>query len=422
VRHFPRTARPRLAAATLACALAAGGLAIPIANAVQRDPKDLKDRQHHAQAQVRHAQHDLDESSSRLQKAQAAVDRAVQELDAARADYRSASTRLAAAEVRDQEMQDRLDDAEARLAQAQSDLAAGQADLEAQRLHVTDTVTDIYEQGDPALLAFATLLESKSTTDLTRQEALNDAIVGREARAYDDLHAAEVLLQVTENEVESARDDVEVQREAAAEHLVTMEALHQETLEAKERVRASVDSRRDARADAVQARQADLRALQAARKRESHIKQLILAAAARAHGGYRGSVNGLFIRPVPGYITSPFGYREHPIYHYWGLHDGTDFGVSCGEGMRAVATGTVIAQYYSSVYGNRLYLSLGQINGKNVTAVYNHATGYRYGVGDRVQQGDVVGWVGSTGWSTGCHLHFTILVNGTAVDPMNWLP
>lgn len=422
MRLFPRTARPRLAAASLACALAAGGLAVPIANAVQNDPQDLKDRQHRAEQQVEHAEHELDESSSRLRKAQAAVDAAVRELDAARAAYDSASAKLEAAEIRDQEMQEKLELAEDRLTRAQAELAAGQAALNEQRLHLTDTVTDIYEQGDPALLAFATLLQSESTTDLTRQEALNDTIVGREARAYDDLHAAEVLLQVRENEVESARDDVEAQREAAAEHLVTMEALHQETLDAKERVRASVDSARDARAGAVAARAADRRALQKAKQRENHIKQLILAASRRANGGYTGSTDGLLMRPVPGYVTSPFGYREHPIYHYWGLHDGTDFGVSCGEGMKAVATGTVIARYYSSVYGNRLYLSLGQINGKNVTAVYNHASGYRFDVGDRVARGEVVGWVGNTGWSTGCHLHFTILVDGTAVDPMNWLP
>ena len=128
------------------------------------------------------------------------------------------------------------------------------------------------------------------------------------------------------------------------------------------------------------------------------------------------------LRPVPGIVTSAYGYRRHPIYGYWGLHDGTDFGVSCGENMRAIAGGKVIAKFWSNVYGNRLYLSLGNINGKNVTAVYNHATSYRVSIGDRVSQGETVGYVGSTGWSTGCHLHFTILVNGTAVDPMQWLP
>lgn len=416
---FPSTARPRLAAATVACSLAVGALAVPFANA---DPKDLKHRQQQAQSQVKQAQRDLDESSSRLRTAQAAVAKAVRELSAARADYRSASTRLDAAEIRDREMQQRLEAAEAKLDLAQSDLEAGQVALDDQRSKLTDTVTDIYEQGDPQLLAFASLLKSQSTTDLTRQVALNDAIVGREARAYDDLHAAEVLLQVRENQVQSARDEVEVQRQAAADHLVTMERLHQETRDAKNKVVGLVETRRGARADAIAARQADLQDLREAKRRENHVKQLILAAARRARGGYSGPTNGLFVRPVPGYVSSPFGYRIHPIFGYWGLHDGTDFAVTCGEPLRAVADGTVMARYYSSVYGNRLFLNLGQINGKNVTAVYNHAASYRVGVGQRVNRGEVVGYVGSTGWSTGCHLHLTILVNGTAVDPMNWLP
>jgi murein DD-endopeptidase MepM/ murein hydrolase activator NlpD len=403
----------------VACSLAVGALAVPLANA---DPKDLKHRQQQAQQQVRHAQHDLDESSSRLRNAQAAVEKAVRELATARSAYRAASARLQAAEIRDREMQERLDAAEARLERAQTDLESGRAALGEQRSELTDTVTSIYEQGDPQLLAFASLLRSKSTTDLTRQEALNDAIVGREARAYDDLHAAEVLLEVRENEVQSARDDVEVQRRAAADHLVTMEGLHREAQDAKVKVLGLVQTRRDARAEAISARRADLGSLREAKRRENHVRQLILAAARRARGGYHGPTNGLFIRPVPGYVTSPFGYRIHPIYHYWGLHDGTDFGVSCGEPMRAVAGGTVIARYWSDVYGNRLYLNLGQINGQNVTAVYNHASGYRVGVGQHVSQGDVVGYVGSTGWSTGCHLHFTMLVNGNAVNPMNWLP
>lgn len=420
MRLFPRTARHRLASAT-AAALAIGALAVPLANADPQDPQDLKHRQQEAEQQVESAEHDLDESSDRLRRAQGALDQAIRELATARGALQAARAKLEAAELRDQQMQERLDAAEQRLADAQADLADGQAALDDQRLKLTDTVTDIYEQGDPQLLAFATLLESQSTADLTRQSALNDVIVGREARAYDDLHAAEVLLQVRENEVQAARDDVEVQREAAAEHLVTMEQLHHDARAARDTVMTLVETRRGARADAVRARQQDQRELQEAKRRENHIKQLILEAARRDKRNYTGSTNGLLLPPVGGAVTSPFGYREHPIYHYWGLHNGTDFGVSCGEDMRAVASGTVIAKYYSDVYGNRLYLSLGNINGKNVTAVYNHATGYRVGVGDHVSQGEVVGYVGSTGWSTGCHLHFTILVNGTPVDPMNWL-
>jgi murein DD-endopeptidase MepM/ murein hydrolase activator NlpD len=423
VRLFPRTARRRLVAATAVCSLALGALVVPLAMA--EGDKALKDRQKDAQKQVKHAQHDLDESSSQLRAAQGALERARTELKGARSDLRVANAKLSAAQVRDDEMQQRLDQAELRLATAQTDLANGQAALETQRESLTGTITDIYEQGDPELLAFSALLDAQTPEDLTRQMEARNVIVGREARAYDDLHAAEVLLQVREDQVEAARDDVEVERAAAAEHLVTMQGLKQDTRTALDKVHALVLDRVAAGQAAKKAKLRDRRDLREAKKREERVRQLILAAARRASrsgAGYSGSTNGLFIRPVPGAITSPFGYREHPIYHYWGMHDGTDFGVSCGEGMRAIADGTVISKYFSSVYGNRLYLSLGNINGKNITAVYNHATGYRVNVGDRVGQGDVVGSVGSTGWSTGCHLHFTILVNGNPVDPMNWLP
>ena len=108
----------------------------------------------------------------------------------------------------------------------------------------------------------------------------------------------------------------------------------------------------------------------------------------------------------------------HPIYRYWGLHDGTDFGAPCGSPLYAVADGTVMEAYYSPVYGQRLYVNLGMVEGQFLTAVYNHASDYGVAPGDKVQRGQVLGQVGSTGWSTGCHLHFTMLANGKPVDPM----
>ena len=121
--------------------------------------------------------------------------------------------------------------------------------------------------------------------------------------------------------------------------------------------------------------------------------------------------------PVSGPVTSPFGWRTHPIYGYWGLHDGTDFGAGCGAPLWAGESGTVINEYYDEVYGNRLYLSVGTVNGANLTLVYNHLSSYNVSEGARVGRGDVVGYVGSTGWSTGCHLHFTVLRNGEPGRP-----
>ena len=80
-----------------------------------------------------------------------------------------------------------------------------------------------------------------------------------------------------------------------------------------------------------------------------------------------------------------------------------------------------MAKYYSSVYGNRLFVYVGQVNGANLSIVYNHASGYRVNVGQRVARGQVVGASGASGWSTACHLHFTVLANGRPVNPMNYL-
>jgi murein DD-endopeptidase MepM/ murein hydrolase activator NlpD len=127
------------------------------------------------------------------------------------------------------------------------------------------------------------------------------------------------------------------------------------------------------------------------------------------------------MRPVNGPITSPYGYRINPVMGYYGLHDGDDFGAACGTPIWAAGNGTVMSQYYSSVWGHRLYLNLGLINGKNVTVIYNHLSAYRSHVGQHVARGQVVGLIGTTGWSTGCHTHMTVMVNGTAVNPAPWL-
>jgi murein DD-endopeptidase MepM/ murein hydrolase activator NlpD len=87
----------------------------------------------------------------------------------------------------------------------------------------------------------------------------------------------------------------------------------------------------------------------------------------------------------------------------------------------AVDTGKVISEYYSSVWGNRLYLSLGNVNGHNYTVIYNHISKYRAHVGQVVARGETVAYAGTTGWSTACHLHFTVLKDGNPIDPQTVL-
>ncbi len=159
-------------------------------------------------------------------------------------------------------------------------------------------------------------------------------------------------------------------------------------------------------------------------------RQRVAAAAAARHilepirPGHEGPVGPPgshgFLHPVAGPVTSPFGRRFHPVLRVWKLHDGTDFGAGCGTPIRAPYAGSVAAAYYNAGYGNRLILRHGSVDGRRVETAYNHATHYLVGPGQQVRRGQVIGYVGSTGLSTGCHLHLMVWLNGGLVDPMSW--
>lgn len=127
-----------------------------------------------------------------------------------------------------------------------------------------------------------------------------------------------------------------------------------------------------------------------------------------------------FGRPVPGGITSPFGMRFHPVLHVWKLHDGTDFGAACGTPIRAPYAGRVASVGFNRGYGNRLMLDHGSVDGHRVRTGYNHAIRYVVRPGTRVQRGQLLGYVGSTGFSTGCHLHLMLWLDGRLANPMVW--
>ena len=128
------------------------------------------------------------------------------------------------------------------------------------------------------------------------------------------------------------------------------------------------------------------------------------------------------VRPVAGAVTSPFGMRRHPVTGVWKLHDGTDFGAACGSPIVAAAAGTVLSVTVTAAWGNRLVIDHGSTPSGRLVTAYNHAEGYGVAVGSRVAQAQVVGRVGSTGLSTGCHLHFQVWLDGRLVDPMTVLP
>ena len=112
--------------------------------------------------------------------------------------------------------------------------------------------------------------------------------------------------------------------------------------------------------------------------------------------------------------------RFHPILHVWKLHAGTDFGVPCGTPVMAAADGTVISAGWGGGNGNRIVIDHGIVSGVGLASTYNHLSSFVVKSG-KVKRGQLIAYSGTTGYSTGCHLHFETLENGQFVNPMKWL-
>lgn len=129
------------------------------------------------------------------------------------------------------------------------------------------------------------------------------------------------------------------------------------------------------------------------------------------------SGSGLLQRPVPGPVTSGFGARTHPTTGEPSLHQGTDFGAPCGAPVRAAGVGTVVSVERSAAYGLQVVVR----HPHGIESSYSHLSGATVAVGDDVTSDAVVGRVGSSGVSTGCHLHFGTRREGETVDPLTLL-
>jgi murein DD-endopeptidase MepM/ murein hydrolase activator NlpD len=421
VRSFPRTVRRRIAAATLAVA-AVGGLSVPVAYASDHSDH-LKQKQKQAQAEVKNVQDDLDESSQALQQATKQLTAAKTKLATAQAHLADVNTQLASAQQVEAQAQAALTQAQAALTQATADLKAGQDAVDAQRDAVKRTVLSTYTAGDPTLRELGQLLDATSPADIVRQLSYGRVVSTAATNTYQSLQSAEVVLKVKKRNLATVKDEVAADEKVAAEHLAEVQDLQQQAAAAETSVAALVTEAATAKSAAKETKKNDQKQLEQAKAEEQRITQQILAEAAK-HGNKRNvsTTSGMFQKPVANtYITSPYGWRIHPIYHYWGLHDGDDFHAPCGVPEIAVDTGKVVSEYYSSVWGNRLYLNLGNINGHQYTVIYNHISKYKAGVGDVVGRGETVAYAGTTGWSTACHLHFTVLKDGNPIDPQTVL-
>ncbi len=134
-------------------------------------------------------------------------------------------------------------------------------------------------------------------------------------------------------------------------------------------------------------------------------------------GGSSSSSGWAYPLPYQAPITCPYGWRTHPITGNQSFHSGVDLGADSGTPIYAVRSGYVTTATYSDVYGNYVTVN----HGDGYSSLSAHMTYYVVSSGEYVEQGQIIGYVGSTGWSTGPHLHLTIYYNGEHVNPMDYI-
>lgn len=190
--------------------------------------------------------------------------------------------------------------------------------------------------------------------------------------------------------------------------------------DATERI-AALAAQRSTALEAVRAAKAGDIALGQARLAESGELGAAIRAASDslAQRGRTVPGTGTFTTPLSGQVTSPFGMRRHPILGYVKLHTGTD--LAGGDTIVAADRGRVLMTVTSTAYGLFTVIDHGVINGTRVTTAYAHQAAFLVEAGEEVRKGQPIGVVGSTGYSTGPHLHFEVREDGTVVDPMTWL-
>lgn len=277
-------------------------------------------------------------------------------------------------------------------------------------------LVDIYEHGELGYLSV--LLASKSFTDFVeRWEDLRLLIAANE-RAVRERKAAEAKVSSAQSNLESTQAALQTQEQAqqrARNQLDILASERSNLVAVADAERRHVASEVAEMEDLSASEEAQLEALIVERQRQIEAQQ----EAARRAAGIVGSSSapGALAWPVSGTITSPFGYRRNPFGGGMEFHQGLDIAAPMGTTITAAASGTVISAGWYGGYGNYILID----HGGGMATGYGHCSQIFVSAGQHVQKGQAIGAVGSTGASTGPHVHFEVRINGKPVDPAAYL-
>jgi murein DD-endopeptidase MepM/ murein hydrolase activator NlpD len=346
----------------------------------------VKEDIRNAQEQIRVKEAQIDRLSDQIRELQ------YKEMEAGKR-YKGAVKRLAIAERRVEEVKHRLVKAQKRLDRHHTRLST-----RIQRSYTSGTITFV-----------DVLLQASSLTDFLDRQYYVQRIFNSDMEFLSDLREEQAAVERLKKEFEEQRDEQVVAKEEMALQLREVQGLKASRYQFLQRVRTDRNLQEQELKELEQDSTSIASLLeQEWRRRQALWRQL-----------YRGKVPmarwvGQWLRPVPCPISSGFGLRFHPILGYARLHSGIDFAAPLGTPIRAAADGEVIWASWRGGYGRCIIL----LHGDGVATLYAHCSDTVVRPGQQVKRGQWIGNVGTTGLSTGPHLHFEIRVNGHPVNPI----
>lgn len=296
--------------------------------------------------------------------------------------------------------EDRIAFLEDSIVATQADIEESEQNLKEKSELLSERLVVLHEQGEVTYLEV--LLSATDFKDfLTRYEMVN-SIIEQDV----DLIAS---INQDKQDLEMRKSDLEVKKkelENALKQQESMRAQLDEQKAEKKQILASVQNERAAFEKALQELE------ETSRQLEQMIRQL--------QGGSSEALGtGVYTWPTPGFttITSPYGMRYHPILKTRKMHTGVDIGAPMSATIVAADSGKVIHAGWMGGYGQVIVID----HGNGVSTLYAHQSAFLVGNGATVSKGQAIGKVGSTGWSTGPHLHFEVRINGSYTDPMPYI-
>jgi murein DD-endopeptidase MepM/ murein hydrolase activator NlpD len=372
-----------------------------------------------APSQIAQTTPQTDDALKTLQEQQKAVEKQrsqiQQERDRVQKQQQAAKTRIGALrqnlQVTDVQIKDnqyRLQAAKKRLKELQADLAIAERTYQKRQSAAVARLRFLQRQEGGQ--GWAVLLQSQNLNDFLDRRYRLRKVYQSDRNALAQLTAESRDLVAQKQQVEQQKNQIALLAQQLLAQQFELQAQAQSEQELVERLRSDQSALEAAEAQLAQDSE-DLTQLILQRVAEQRAKE---AAAGRGSVVVRGT--GLMSLPSDGPITSGFGWRMHPILGYERFHSGTDFGADYGSTIRAANTGTVIYAGWYGGYGNAVIID----HGNGITTLYGHSSELYVAEGQVVQRGQAIAAVGSTGLSTGPHLHFEVRKDGEPVDPMDY--